>query len=135
MQEAAVSTALDNRVLLLRSMHYYLAKFFIIVTKQNDQLILAESFEHDVPEPDEVLPHAVHVGGDPEPEVAREGDNDGDHVCTLRHLCHHPLSCLATCWELIMGRQSEDSIFKNIHSNTSETRRSILGSDGLMKAC
>ena len=107
MQEAAVSTALDNRV-LLRSMHYHLAKIFIIVTKQNDQLILAESFEHDVPEPDEVLPHAVHVGGDPEPEVAREGDNDGDHVCTLRHLCHHSLSCLATCWELIMGRQSED---------------------------
>ena len=76
--------------------------------------MFVESFEHDVPEPDEVLPHAVHVGGDPEPEVAGEGDNDGDHVRGFGHLSHHPFGSFAACWELFMGRQSEDFILNNI---------------------
>ena len=89
-------------------MHCHLAKIFIIVTKHNDQSIFAECPEHDVPEPGEVLPHAVHVGRDPKPEMAREGDNDRDHVRGLRHLRHQPLSCLTAGRELLMGRQSED---------------------------
>ena len=88
-------------------MHCQLAKIFIIVTKHNDPSIFAECCEHDVPEPGEVLPHAVHVGRDPEPEVAGEGDDDRDHVRGLCHVRHHPLRSLTAGRELLMGRQSE----------------------------
>ena len=81
---------------------------FIKVTKQYDQSFFAECFEHDIPEPDEVLPHAVHVGGDPEPEVAGEGDDDRDNIRSFRQLLHHPVCSLPACWELLMGRESED---------------------------
>ena len=101
------TTVKDNRVPLIRSMHCQFAKMFIIVTKQNDPSIFAECSEHDVPEPREVLPHAVHVGRDPKPEVAGEGDNDRDHVRGLRHIRHHPLRSLTASRELLMGRQSE----------------------------